>query len=158
MFRKMRRAKQEIAAEECREILKTAGRAVLSLKGDGAYPYGVPVNFVYSEDENTIYIHGAKEGHKIDAIRADNKVCFTVWQEDYKSEGDWAWHLKSVIAFGKAELVEDRALTEEKVRELGLKFYPSEDEVEKEIQSAIDHVQLIAVHIEHMTGKEIYEK
>lgn len=158
MFRKMRRAKQEISADDCKTILHTAKRAVLSVIGDGGYPYGVPINFVYDDQTGTIYIHGAKEGHKIDAIRQCDKVSFTTWSNDYHENDDWAWHVNSVIAMGKAELVENPDTVVEKVRALGLKYYPSREAVEEEIKAAIAHVQLIAVHIEHMTGKRVYEK
>ena len=66
MFRKMRRFKQQITDEECRKILAEEGRGVLSLFGEDGYPYGIPMNYFYDEDENKIYFHCAKEGHKIE--------------------------------------------------------------------------------------------
>lgn len=158
MFRKMRRPKQEVSAETCRKILQTENRAVLSVIGDNGYPYGVPVNFVYDAEEGTIYLHGAKEGHKIDAIRSCDKVCFTTWDKGYRTQGDWAWHVTSVIVMGRAEFIDDLEIVTEKVRKLGLKYYPSSDEVEEEIRAAIQAVRIIAIHIEHMTGKQIYER
>lgn len=68
MFRKMRRFKQEISLEECIEILTNEKRGVLSVIGDDGYPYGIPINHYYNKNDNCIYFHGAKEGHKIDAI------------------------------------------------------------------------------------------
>ena len=44
MFRELLRKKQALGEEECREILKTAKRGVLSVLGDGGYPYGMPMN------------------------------------------------------------------------------------------------------------------
>ena len=44
MFRKMRRFKQQITEEECREVLRNAKRGVLSLLGEEGYPYGLPIN------------------------------------------------------------------------------------------------------------------
>ena len=158
MFRDMRRHHQAVSPDQCRQILTEAKRAVLSVLGDDGYPYGVPVNFIYDQETDTIYIHSAKVGHKIDAIRACDKVCFTTWDEGFRKDGDWAWFVTSVIAMGKAELVDDIQLTTEKVRELGRKYYPSADEVEVQIRHAIDQVQLIAIHIEHLTGKQIHEK
>ncbi len=68
MFRKMRRFKQQISDAECIEILKNTKRGVLSLIGDDGYPYGILIDHWYCEDDGKIYFHGAKEGHKIDAI------------------------------------------------------------------------------------------
>ena len=59
-----------------RKSSKTDRRGVLSVIGDDGYPYGVPINYVYDEKENALYFHGAKEGHKIDAIKKSGKVCF----------------------------------------------------------------------------------
>ena len=158
MFREKRRAKQAISAEECKTILRTANRAVLSVIGDDGYPYGVPVNYFYDDAEETLYIHGARTGHKVDSIRKNNKVCFTTWDQGHKEDGDWAWYVNSVIVMGEAELVSDSDQIAKKVRTLGGKYYPTAEDLEQEIKADIDHVQLIAVHIQHMTGKRVHEK
>jgi hypothetical protein len=44
------------------------------------------------------------------------------------------------------------------VRELGMKYYPGKEEVEKEIALDIKAVQLYEITIEHLTGKQIHEK
>ena len=59
MFRKIRRFKQEMPAEECRELLKTQVRGVLSLLGDDGYPYGLPIDYWYNEADGKLYFHGA---------------------------------------------------------------------------------------------------
>lgn len=51
MFRNMRRKKQQVSIEMCREILKTEKRGVISVIGDDGYPYGVPVNFYFDDEE-----------------------------------------------------------------------------------------------------------
>ena len=79
MFRPMRRFKQQLTQEECVEILNTEVRGVLSVLGDDDYPYGIPIDFYYNQQENKIYFHGAKEGHKIDSIKKHNKVSFCVY-------------------------------------------------------------------------------
>lgn len=155
MFRSMRRIKQQVSNEECIAILENEGRGVLSMIGDDGYPYGLPLNFYY--EDGHIYIHGAKAGHKFDAIAANSKVCFTTWNSGYKKEGDWAWTLTSVVAFGKATLVEDPDLTAEKVRKIGEKYFPTSVDIEHEMKS-IGRTQLIDIEIEHMTGKLIHEK
>ena len=158
MFRKMRREKQAVSPETCRHILQTEGRGVLSLIGDEGWPYGVPMNFYYESAENTLYFHTAKAGHKLDAIRKCSKACFTVIHPDGKDAGDWAWRVTSIIAMGHAECIDDPVRTEKMVRRLALKYYPSADDVEAEIRAAIQHVQLVALPIQHMTGKQIHEK
>ena len=69
MFREMRRFKQHVSEDECKKILKEENRGVFSVMGDNGYPYTIPINFYYDETDHKIYFHGAKEGHKVDAIR-----------------------------------------------------------------------------------------
>lgn len=158
MFRRMRRLKQEVSQEDCRQILKTEKRGVLSVIGDNGYPYGVPVNFYFDEKDEKVYFHCAKEGHKIDAIKNCNKVCFTVWNNGYKKDGDWAWNVTSVIAMGHAEFINDRNTINEKLRKLALKYYPTEAEVDRGMSTDLNRVQLIALNIEHLSGKLVNEK
>ncbi|MGN0163677.1 MAG: pyridoxamine 5'-phosphate oxidase family protein [Candidatus Ornithomonoglobus sp.] len=158
MFREMRRFKQAVSEDECIQILKTEKRGVLSVLGDNGYPYGIPMDFYYDEKDRRIYFHCAKEGHKIDAIRNCDKVCFTTWNTGFQKDGDWAWNVTSVVAMGRAELVSDRALTNEKVRLLALKYYPTEDGVNEEMKKDAHRVQMIALTIEHLTGKLVNEK
>ena len=158
MFREMRRFKQQVENQECVEILKNEKRGVLSVIGDEGYPYTVPMDFLYEEEENTVYFHCAKEGHKIDSIRNCAKVCFTTWNTGFQKDGDWAWNVTSVVVFGHAELVEDDKLTYDKTRKIGLKYYPTTEEVDEEMERDISRVQLVALHIDHMTGKLVNEK
>ena len=97
----MRRFKQQITQEECIEVLKNAPRGVLSVHGEDGYPYGLPISHWYNEEDGKLYFHGAKAGHKLDAIRANDKVSFCVMDEGYREEGDWALNIKSVIIFGR---------------------------------------------------------
>ena len=158
MFRKMRRSGQQVSADECRRVLKEAGRGVLSVNGDDGYPYGMPVNFYYDEAEDAVYIHGAMRGHRADSIRRSDKVCFTVWDDGYREEGDWAWYVTSVIVFGRAEPVDDTGSVMDKVRALGMKYYPTAGEVEDGIREDVGKVQVVRIRVESMTGKLIHEK
>ena len=78
MFREMRRFKQKISTEDCVRLLNDQKRGVLSMIGDDGYPYGIPMDHLYSESENKLYFHCAKVGHKIDAIQACDKVSYCV--------------------------------------------------------------------------------
>ncbi len=158
MFRKIRRIKNEISVEEAKFLLRNNRRAAFSVNGDDGYPYTVPVNFYYDEDENRIYFHSAKAGHKIDSIKANDKICFTTWNDGTLQDGDWAYHVSSCVVFGRAKLIEDRKITEDKVRKLARKYYPSEEEIEEEIKKDIHGVQLVAIEIEHISGKKVHEK
>lgn len=159
MFRAMRRCKQQVSEEECKKILKEEKRAAFSVVGDDGYPYTIPINFYYDEPDNKIYFHGAKEGHKVDAIHRCNKVCLTVWNQGFQREGHWEWNVTSVVVFGKVVPVEEQAIAKDRLRKLATKYYPTQEEVETEMNgSAAERVQMFAIEIEHMTGKLVNEK
>ena len=157
MFRKMRRFKQQITDAECIEILKNTKRGVLSLLGDDGYPYGIPIDHWYCEEDGRIYFHGAKEGHKIDAIKACDKASYCVYDEGFRKEGEWALNITSVITFGRIRLVEDEDTSRKICTELVKKFTDDEDYLEKELQNAFPRVQCLELIPEHMTGKLVNE-
>lgn len=115
-------------------------------------------HYFYEPESEKIYFHGAKAGHKVDALKKDDKVCFTVYGNEKHEEGDWAPYLQSVVIFGRCHLIEDSGITEAKVRELAEKYYPTKEEIDAEIAADIKAVQLYEITIEHMSGKQIHEK
>jgi hypothetical protein len=97
-------------------------------------------------------------GHKIDAIKEDDKVCFTTWDDGTLKEGDWAYYVSSCVVFGRAKLIEDLKITEDKIRVLAMKYYPTVKEAEEEIAKDLKGVQMVAIEIEHISGKRVHEK
>lgn len=157
MFRQMRRLNQQISDAQCLEILKKEKRGVLSLLGDDGYPYGIPLNHFFSEEDNKIYFHCAKEGHKIDAIKDYEKASFCVYDSGYRKDGEWALNINSVIIFGKIRLVTDLEITRKICINLVQKFSDDEKYLEKALQNALSRVQCLEFEIEHMTGKLVNE-
>lgn len=157
MFRKMRRFKQEISKEECIDILINEKRGVLSVIGDDGYPYGIPLNHYYDKNENCIYFHGAKEGHKIDAIKNNNKVSYCVFEKGIKRENHWSYDVRSVIVFGKAHFIEDIDECIKISSALWWKFGTDKNELEEEIKHSASRVLCIKVEIEHISGKKVNE-
>ena len=158
MFRKIRRVKNEISVEAAKELLRNNKRGALAVNGDNGYPYAIPIDFYYDEDENRIYFHSARRGHKIDSIKADDKVCFTTWDDGYLVEGDWAYHVSSCVVFGRASLVTDTDIALEKIRKFAMKYYPTAEEVDAEIRKSFAAAQMVMIDIEHISGKKVHEK
>lgn len=154
----MRRFKQQLTQDECIEILTNEKRGVLSLIGENGYPYGVPIDHYYDPDSGKIYFHGAKQGHKIDAVKKCDKACLTVYDSGYKADGDWALNIKSVIVFGKIAFVNDGKKAEKICRSLCGKFTDDREYAENEIKNALPRVQCLEMTVEHMTGKTVNEK
>lgn len=158
MFRPIRRIKREISLDAAKQLLITERRGVLAVNGDDGYPYAIPLNYIYDEADNRIYFHGAKAGHKIDSIRACDKVCFTVYGNETVKEEAWAPFMQSAVVFGRCHLIEDRDQSIELVKKLAMKYYPNEALADEEIEKSGNHFQMFEIEIEHLSGKEIQEK
>lgn len=158
MFRPMRRKKKEISADAAKQLLQKERRGVFAVNGDDGYPYAVPVNYYYSEEGNKIYFHGAREGHKVDALKRDDKVCFTVYGNETIKEETWAPYLQSAVIFGRCRLLDDPEETLVLTRKIAEKYYPGKELIEEEIRRSGKAVQLYEISIEHLSGKEIQEK
>lgn len=156
MFRKMRRFKQELTEKECKKILNSVPTGVLGVTGDMGYPYTVPLNFVYYE--NAIYFHCAREGHKIDAIKSNDKVSFCVIAKDAVVAQKFATDYYSVIAFGSAKILSDSEEIVGALKLLNKKLAPDfPEEGDREIESAVNRVCVVKIKIDHVTGKAAIE-
>ena len=84
-------------------------------------PYVLPFNFGF--ENNTVYLHSAPIGRKIDILKQKPAVCiaFSNAHELYKQSDDvacsYGMRYKSVIIKGKVEFIED---FDEKVRILNI--------------------------------------
>lgn len=152
MFRKMRRFKQELTQEQTIDILKTCKTGILGVIGDNGYPYTVPINYVYQD--NKIYIHCAKTGHKIDAIKSNNKVSFCVIERDDVVKEKLTTYYRSAIVFGTTRILE----TDEEIfcaaESLGLKYNDDKEFIQKEIKQWFNGLCCVEISIDHMTGKQ----
>lgn len=157
MFRKMRRSKQALSKEEITDLLKSETRGVLSVIGDDGYPYGLPINHYYDEETGKLYFHGANFGHRVDAIKRDPKVSYCVFGQDFQKEGDWAKNVKSVIIFGKAELIEDLEEVKKWSRRLCEKFPCPPEYIDQEIEKDAARTLCFAINIEDINGKLVNE-
>lgn len=157
MFREMMRIRQQLPQEECIEILRTQPRGVLSVLGDEGYPYGIPINHYYCEEDGRLYFHGGQKGHKIDAMRRYDKASFCVYDEGYRREGEWALNIRSVVVFGRIEFVEDHERTIEITRRLCHKFTQDEEYIEREIEHAGARTLMFCLIPEHISGKLVNE-
>ena len=103
---------------QIRNILDTAKVLHLGLAVDNE-PYVVPMNYGYTMEEGklVIYLHSAVKGKKLDMLRKNPKVFFSVDCDRMPFEGKVACQYglvdSSVMGSGTAQIVED---VEEKKR------------------------------------------
>jgi len=175
MFRNIRRKEKELTAEECKEVLLKAEYGTLATMGNDGYPYAVPFNYIFFNDN--IYFHCAPVGHKLDNIAHCSNVSFNVVTDikvipliiDSQPDNDklifngFDTNFNSVTTFGKtSEVFEKEKLDGLKAL---LKRFLNEDEYMKYkevgikyIEKSLERTKLIKIDIEHMTGKRGIKK
>ena len=157
MFREMNRIHQKLPAEECIAILKAEPRGILSLLGDDGYPYGVPMDHWYNDADGCIYFHCGKRGHKIDAIRSCCKASFCVLDQGFRRPGEWALNIKSIIVFGKIQILSDQEAAIAITRQLSYKYTSDSRFIENEIRESGANVLVFRLVPEHISGKLVNE-
>lgn len=152
MFYEMRRKDRLLTEKEAREILSEGEYGVLSTMGENGYPYGVPVNYVYLNDN--IYFHCAADvGHKLENIKYNNHVCFTVVTNASVLPEALTTKYISVIAFGAAQCIKGEEKQSALVAVIN-KFSP--DFIQNGmsyIEKNFEAVDIYKINIEHVSGK-----
>lgn len=152
MFPEMRRHKQALSPEECTDILCKAESGVLAVNGCNGYPYTIPLNHVYLNGR--LYFHSAVEGHKINAITKDGRVCFCVVAEERVNSATLSTRYRCVDVFGNARIIDDPDKKRGVLIALAKKFAPDfMDKADREIGSEFDRTAIIEITPEHISGK-----
>ena len=157
MFREMRRAERALDKEACEDILSRGETCVLALMGDDGYPYAVPVNYCYTDGK--VYIHCAKEGHKLDAIRRDGRASFCVIDADEVAPEAYTTLYRSVIVFGRVRVLEDEREKRAAIERLARRYAPDDTAAGRAaaIAREWDALCLLELCAAHMSGKEAIE-
>lgn len=157
MFRELARKNKQISDEECLELLTKETRGILSVNGDDGYPYGMPMNHFYNAEDGCIYFHCGRNGHRVDALSKSDKVSFCVCEQGCREDGDWAYNVRSVIVFGRMQIVDDLTEVARIARLLSYKFTQDEKYIQNEIKQYAKATLLLKLIPEHICGKRVKE-
>jgi len=149
----MRRIDKEITSgAEIEDIIRRGRVCHLGLC-DGAIPYVVPVNYGYAA--RCLYVHSAREGRKIEILRSNNLVSFTIYVDECIVESAtacrWTTRYRSVMGNGKAYLVEDPVEKKEALRIIINHYSTGEYQFNP---GMIDRIVIIKVIVDDLTGKK----
>ncbi len=154
----LRRKDKEITDEATmKRILKSTQYVTIAMSKDDQ-PYLVSLSHGYDEERNCIYFHCAKEGKKIDYLRANSKVWGQAVVDRGYSEGECNHLYASVMFSGKATFLEDR---EEKFDALAIMTRQLDSDPERLIANrkpeSLEDTAVGRIDIEYMTGKKSLE-
>lgn len=128
------------------------------MSGDDGYNYAVPISYALEGDK--IYFHSARSGHKLDAMRRNDRVSFCVIDRDEIVPEEFTTYFRSAIAFGRIRIVEDDADPEKRrgLELLAAKYSPAIDIDAREKELLKMKACVVPVlEIEHLTGKAAKE-
>ena len=151
----MRRFKQEMPQEEAKKILREATNGVLCLTDYDNRPYGVPMSFIY-DGESNIYFHCATTGRKIECVKHNPNVCFSIIDQDEIHPEEFTTYFRSVIVEGTITILTETHQIIEALRLLSSKYSPGID-CEPEIEKGLNRVLILKLEIDSITGKEAIE-
>lgn len=148
----MRRKEKEIKdKDQIEQIVQDARVCHLAL-ADNGQPYVVPLNFGYRD--GVVYFHSARQGRKIDTLKANPRVCleFSNPRDIVRGETscEWGQQFESVIAFGEARLIEDES---EKIEALDTIMEHYGGQGGDYPDSKLKITAVIAVTLSQVTGK-----
>lgn len=151
MFKEIRKQKRELFDEDIKSVLLNGEFGTLATISENGYPYSLPLSYVYYND--CIYFHGAKEGHKLENIKNNNKVSFSVVTDTLLQPKTFSTKFKSVVVFGTASKVDDD-LKAEVLLQLIKKYSPDHLDTGAVYLDKVKGItQVMQISIDHMTGK-----
>lgn len=145
----MRRKERERLEPEFMELVFNKSEEMCLAMLDDGWPYALYVNFAKSD--NFLYIHCAPEGHKLDCIRKNPKIAFTLACDTKIDRENFTTYYKSVCGRGLATIVENK---DEKARALELigKRYKSLCPPPNDAMTS--RLSIIRIEITELTGKQ----
>jgi len=116
-------------------------------------PYVIPMSFAYIDDK--IFLHSALQGLKLECIRTNPEVCFSVALQELVPNTDpceFSVRYRSVIARGKAEIMDE---PDEKLKALNIiaAKYAKGASLSPIDPKKVQAVAIIVINIDEITGK-----
>lgn len=137
--------------EKIMEILTKGEYGVLSTIREDGRPMGIPLNYVWMNE--ALYFHCATEGEKLDSIRKNPHVSFTVVGSVKILDSKFSTQYESVIAEGNAVIV-DGAEKIEALQGLVKKYSPQFiEEGQRYIASSAVKTTVVKIKVSSLSGK-----
>lgn len=154
----VRRKDKEITDEAAmKKILGSTQYVTIAMAKDNR-PYLVSLSHGYDADSNCVYFHCAKEGKKLDYLRANERVWGQAIIDGGYVQGECNHIYVSVMFEGRVSFIDDR---EEKWEAASLMTRQLDRNAEAMISNRrpenLDRAVFAKIEIGHMTGKKSEE-
>lgn len=149
----MRRKDRRMPEEESLALLRQGEYGVMSTTGPDGKPYGIPLSYVWLKER--VYFHCARDGRKIDNVRANSAVTFTVvGQTRPVYAKNFTTYYESVILSGNIAEVIDPEEKYAALFALAVKYLPEHrDKADRDIRRSFDRTAVYAIYPDEISGK-----
>ena len=154
----MRRHDKEIKDEEIlKRVLKITKYVTLAMVKEDE-PYLVSVSHGYDEEKHCIYFHSAKEGKKIDFLRANPKVWGQAMMDHGYVEIECSHNYASVMFSGEIEFIEDKEERWDAISLMTRRLDPNaEDMIKNRKPESLESAAIGKISIDYWSGKKSLE-
>lgn len=136
------------------DIIQNCNVCYVSMVDKENKPYVLPMNFGFAD--NTVLLHGAKQGKKIDILKHNPNVCIVFstdhqlyWQNENVA-CSWSMKYRSVLVYGKVNFIDDIEEKRSLLHHFMKNYSPKEFKYSK---PSLEEVQLIKVPVDKMEGR-----
>lgn len=152
----MRRKDREVTGAEAVLAILARCDSVRLAFASGNEPYIVALNFgIGAGDQPALYFHCAREGRKLDMMRANPRVCFQADTSHELVTGptacSWGMRYESVLGYGRLSEVTD--LDERKISLDALMRHHGETGVPKYETPVLEATSVLRLDIETISAK-----
>ena len=151
-MRTMRRKDRELSKERTIAVTDKCAYSVMATVSSDGSPYCVPLSFI--REGEWLYFHSAVEGHKIDNLKYQNRVCISCVGEIRPAPGEFSIGFESAIINGSAFEVTD---PDEKIHALSLisrRYTPDNmPAFDEAITKNLGITGVWKIHIDEISGK-----
>ncbi|MGI6029877.1 MAG: pyridoxamine 5'-phosphate oxidase family protein [Eubacteriales bacterium] len=151
-MREMRRKERQLSRQRALEVLKNCEYGMLATVNEDGTPYCVPVSPVLMGER--IYFHCAPEGHKLENLLRQPRVCFTCVGRTQLQPQNFTTFFESAVVFGRARMVEEREEKVEALLEICRKFAAENmANAPKAIEASLPRTGICCIEIQEISGK-----
>jgi nitroimidazol reductase NimA-like FMN-containing flavoprotein (pyridoxamine 5'-phosphate oxidase superfamily) len=156
-FADVRRADKLMTDEQAWQMLAQGYCGRLATTGEDGYPYITPLLYVLID--GAILVHNTRaRGHLRRNVDREPRVCFEVDEPGEvfaygRFECDTSLAYRSVIAFGRIAVIEERAVKQRFCEALMAKYGSDDWERPRGFFPRLDQITVYAIAVEHLTGK-----
>jgi nitroimidazol reductase NimA-like FMN-containing flavoprotein (pyridoxamine 5'-phosphate oxidase superfamily) len=150
----MRRQEREMNSSDAARLLEEGQLGVLCTVGADGEPYGVPLNYCYIREDNAVFFHCANVGRKLDNIKSNARVSFTVTGHSLIIPEKLTTYYESVIAVGRASFVQGDEEKKLRLNQLCCHLTPG---IEWQGDSGCRHLSataIVRIDLDSISGKK----